>query len=224
MADRNRDGHKSKAAGGGLRRWAGRGLWVLTIGCVLLVTAFCNRTFLLVEMAKAWMVNDAVAKADAIVVLGGGMDTRPFAAAKLYHAGVAPLILYMNVKPTPAEKMGISRTEQEETRRILLSNSVPESAIQAIGTNVASTYDESNAVRVWELRSGAKSIVIVTDVFHTRRARWIFEKQLRGTGVQVHMQGVATLEYGATNWWQHEEGVIGFQNEVMKYIYYRFAH
>jgi uncharacterized SAM-binding protein YcdF (DUF218 family) len=130
----------------------------------------------------------------------------------------------MNVKLTPAEKMGISQTEQEETRRILLSNSIPESAIQAIGTNVASTYDESFAVRAWESRSGAKSIVVVTDVFHTRRARWIFEKQLRGTGIQVHMLGVATLEYGTTNWWQHEEGVIGFQNEVMKYIYYRFAH
>jgi uncharacterized SAM-binding protein YcdF (DUF218 family) len=197
---------------------------VLALGGVLAAVTYWNRTFLLTEMAKAWVVNEPVAKADAIVVLGGGVDTRPFAAAKLYHAGVAPLILYMNVKLTPAEKIGIVLPEKEETRRILLSEGVPAGAILAIGTNVASTYDESFAVRAWESRSGAKSMVIVTDVFHTRRARWVFEKQLRGTGVQVDMQGVATLAYGTTNWWKHEEGVIGFQNEVIKYIYYRFAH
>jgi uncharacterized SAM-binding protein YcdF (DUF218 family) len=224
MGDRNRDRPQSKAVGGKLRRWAWRGLWVLILGGVLAAMAYWNRAPLLTEMANAWVVNEPAAKANAIVVLGGGVDTRPFAAAKLYHAGVAPLILYMNVRLTPAEKLGIVPPEKEETRRILLSEGVPAGAIQAIGTNVASTYDESCAVRAWESRSGAKSIVIVTDVFHTRRARWVFKKQLRGTGVQVHVQGVATLAYETTNWWKHEEGVIGFQNEVIKYIYYRFAH
>jgi uncharacterized SAM-binding protein YcdF (DUF218 family) len=224
MGDRNQDRPKSKATGGRLGRWAWRGLWVLAFGGVLAVVVYWNRTFLLTEMAMAWVVNEPVAKADAIVVLGGGVDTRPFAAAKLYHAGVAPLILYMNVKLTPAEKMGIRISEKEETRRIFLSNNIPESAIQALGTNVASTYDESRAVRAWDMRNGVKSIVIVTDVFHTRRARWVFEKQLRGTGVAVHLEGVATLDYGTTNWWKHEDGVVAFQNEVVKYIYYLLAY
>ena len=26
------------------------------------------------------------------------------------------------------------------------------------------------------------------------------------------------------DWWQHEEGVIAFQNEVIKYLYYRFKY
>jgi uncharacterized SAM-binding protein YcdF (DUF218 family) len=224
MDDRNQDRPKSKATSGRLGRWAWRGILVLAFGGVLAAMAYWSRTFLLTEMAKAWVVNEPVAKADAIVVLGGGVDTRPFAAAKLYNAGVAPVILYMNVKLTPADKMGLAISEKDETQNILLSNSVPESAIQAIGTNVASTYDESRAVRAWDLRRGAKSILIVTDFFHTRRARWIFEKELKETGVQVHVQGVATLEYGIADWWKHEDGVIAFQNEIMKYIYYRFVY
>jgi uncharacterized SAM-binding protein YcdF (DUF218 family) len=196
----------------------------LTIGGLLIAAAYFNRTSLLTDAAKVWVVNDPVAKADAIVVLGGGVDTRPFTAAKLYRAGVAPLILYMNVRLSPAEKLGIVLPEGEETRRILLSSSVPAGAMLAIGTNVASTYDESLAVRSWGLSRSAKSIVIVTDVFHTRRARWVFEKQLRGTGLQVFIQGATTLDYGTTNWWQHEQGVIDFQNEVIKYFYYRLVH
>jgi uncharacterized SAM-binding protein YcdF (DUF218 family) len=218
------DRQAEPGAGRRFSRWIRRALWIFTAICLVLFTAYLNRAFLLAEMARAWVVNDPVAKADAIVVLGGGVDTRPFAAAKLYHDGVAPVILYMNVRPTPAEKLGIGMSEAEETRRILLSNNIPGSALEPIGTNVASTYDESCAVRAWESRSGAKSIVIVTDVFHTRRARWIFEKQFRGTGVQVHPQAVATLDYTTADWWRHEEGVIGFQSEVIKYIYYRFAH
>ncbi len=38
------------------------------------------------------------------------------------------------------------------------------------------------------------------------------------------LPGVETLEYSTANWWQQEEGVIAFQNEVMKYVYYRFTH
>lgn len=202
----------------------GRSLWVSAIATLALIAAYWQRDFLLLEIGKAWAVNDPACKVDAIVVLGGGEDTRPAAAASLYRAGVAPLILFMNVKPTAAEKMGIGLTEAEVTRRLLLSNGVPESAIQNIGTNVASTFDEACAVREWSVRPGMTSIEIVTDVFHTRRARWVFKKEMKGTGVQIHISGVPTLDYTINDWWKHEQGVIAFQNEVAKYIYYRLAH
>ncbi len=163
-------------------------------------------------------------EADAIVVLGGGIDTRPFAAIKLYQAKMAPKILYMNVKPTPAQKMGLYLSEAEETRRIFLGGNIPETAVEAIGTNVASTYDESRTVRAWVNQTGKHSIIIVTDIFHTRRARWIFEKQLKGTDTKIQIQGVEPLDYNADNWWQHEEGVIAFQNEVVKFAYYWIEH
>lgn len=130
----------------------------------------------------------------------------------------------MDVKLDPAEELGVNLPEAEQTRRILLSNNIPPSAMQAIGTNVASTYDESRAVRAWARQNGASSIVIVTDLFHTRRARWIFRRELRDTPVKIYIVPVKPVRYTINNWWQHEEGLIQFQNEAVKSIFYWFKY
>jgi uncharacterized SAM-binding protein YcdF (DUF218 family) len=198
--------------------------WLLACGCVLLLGGYLFRAPLLTGLADAWVVNDPVSKADAIVILGGGLENRPFAAAKLFRDGVAPHVLYMDVRLSPTEEMGITLSEREQTRRILLSNNVPETALTMIGANVASTYDESKAVRAWIETSGVKTILIATDLFHTRRARWVFDKELRGTKTVIHVVAIDPLRYRINDWWQHEEGVIAFQNEIVKYIYYRFKY
>ncbi|MBI1177181.1 hypothetical protein GC207_07045 [bacterium] len=54
----------------------------------------------------------------------------------------------------------------------------------------------------------------------TRRARWIFNRELRGTGTEIHIVPADPLRYNVTNWWQHEEGVVAFQNELIKSAYY----
>jgi uncharacterized SAM-binding protein YcdF (DUF218 family) len=206
------------------RRWLRRLAWASGIGLLLLLGGYLFRAPLLAGLADAWVVNDPVTKADAIVILGGGPENRPFAAAKLYHDGVAPMVLYTDVRPGPTAELGITLREAELTRRILLSNGVPETAMTMIGTNVASTYDESRAVRAWIEKSGAKSIIIPTDPFHTRRVRWVFSRELRDTKTQIHVVAINPVRYRAEDWWRHEEGVIAFQNEVIKYIYYRFEY
>jgi uncharacterized SAM-binding protein YcdF (DUF218 family) len=206
------------------RRWLSRIAWLLAIGGALILTGYFFRAPLLTGLAEAWVVNEPVARADAIVVLGGGVENRPFAAARLFHDGVAPRILYMDVKPGPAEELGVALSEKELTRRILLSNNVPGTALLAIGTNVASTYDESQAVRAWATQSGATSIVITTDLFHTRRARWIFHHELRDTPVKIYVVAVEPVRYKINDWWRNEEGLIQFQNEIIKSVYYWFEY
>jgi hypothetical protein len=70
----------------------------------------------------------------------------------------------------------------------------------------------------------AKSVLIPTDLFHTRRVRWLFRKQLNGTGAQVHVHAITPKEYAASNWWRHEEGLIAFDTETLKYLYYRLKY
>jgi uncharacterized SAM-binding protein YcdF (DUF218 family) len=186
--------------------------------------AYAFRAPLLTDAAQAWVVNDPTAKADAIVILGGGLENRPFAAAKLFHDGVAPRILYMNVRLNPAEEMGITPAESDVTRRILLKQGVPEAAMTMIGSNVSSTFDESKAVHAWMEKNRVKSIVITTDLFHTRRVRWLFEKELKDNKANIHVVAVDARRYKISDWWKHEEGVIAFQNEFIKFLYYRIKY
>jgi uncharacterized SAM-binding protein YcdF (DUF218 family) len=194
---------------------------LLAFGCVLLLACYVFRAPLLTGVARAWMVDEPTTKADAIVILGGGLENRPFAAARLFHDGVASRILYMDVRHSPAEEMGITMSEGEVTHRILLSKGVPEKAMTMIGNGVTSTHDESKAVEAWMEKNGARSIIIPTDLFHTRRVRWVFTKELRRFKPEIHVVAVASRRYKADDWWQHEEGLIALETELVKYAYYR---
>ena len=93
-----------------------------------------------------------------------------------------------------------------------------------LGQDVSSTYDEARALGDWARSSGARSLIIPTDKFTTRRIRWIFRRQLGPMGVRVMVQAVEQPEYKADEWWHSQNGLIEFQNEVIKYVYYRFKY
>ena len=191
-------------------------VWLAHWRCWLLGAAWLLRAPLLTGLAKTWVVDEPLEKADAIVILGSRPDLRAIEAARLYHQGLAPKILYMDVKLSPSSEIGIIPSEREQTRRLLLSNNVPESALTAIGNSVSSTYDVSLAVRDWTARTSLHSIIIPTDLSHTRRARWVFRKELSELDAQVRVHAIQPKEYSVSNWWQHEEGLIAFQNEFLE--------
>ena len=200
--------------------WWRRLFWLLAL-CSLFAALFLFRVPLLTGAAQAWIVDEPLQKADAIVVLGGGMETRPFEAAKLYHAGLAPKILLLNTRLSPTEELGITKTHTQIANEILLKNGVPKTSIVTIGEGVASTHDESIAVREWVLNNRPKRLIIPTDLFHTRRVHWLFGRVVKTNEVTISIKAINPREYAASNWWRHEEGLISFQNEVLKYAYYR---
>jgi len=164
------------------------------------------------------MVNDPPAKADAIVVLGGGANFRSFEAVRLYQAGWAPLVLVMNSELRATDRAGLTIPEAELVRRILLSNAVPAAAIQILGTNLASTHDEALTLKEWSNNSHAASFLIPTGPFHSRRVRWAFRKVFRDVPARLTVTSINPEE--CQNWWQHEKVLIDFQNEVVKFGYY----
>ena len=195
----------------------------LFLGAVLL-TAWLFRTPLLRSAAHAWIVNQPLAHAEAIVVLGGGLDTRPAEAARLYHLGLAPKILVLNPRLSAAAELGLEPTEGDLARQILLKKDVPPAAIVTPPNYVTNSFDEAITVRNWARQTGARRVIIPTDIFHTRRVRWLYGRELRGTGLRVQVEGVPVRDYSADDWWHHEQGLIAFQNEVLKYAFYRLKY
>ncbi len=196
--------------------------------CLLTSGVYAFRAPLLRSAARAWIVNDPVAKADAIVVLGGGLEYRPFAAARLYTNGCAKTILIAQPKLSPTEELGLRPAEHVIAREVLLKLGVPAEAIQFLGTNVSSTRDEATALKSWAAEHHAQSIIIPTDIFPSRRTRWIFRKLLSEPSqvapLSVHIIAIDQPRYTRTNWWMHEDGVISFQNEVVKSVYYHLKY
>ena len=190
--------------------------FLLSAFCFLL----CFPRSLLTGLANAWIVNETPEKADAIVVLGGGMQYRPFAAAGLFKKGFAPKVLIMDAKTSPTGEMGITQPERSIAFRILKESGVPENAIETVGREVGSTYDEALAVRQWAKANGAKRLLIATEIFHTRRVRWLFRKVMKHEQVDIRIVAVEPPEYGANNWWKRELGLINFQNEWVKLPFY----
>jgi uncharacterized SAM-binding protein YcdF (DUF218 family) len=203
------------------RRFLVRALrWLLVVG-VLAVLAWVFRVALLTQFAEAWIVDEKVQRADAIVVLGGGVSSRPGEAARLYHEGYASRLLVMvsGTKPPGEEALPVAPDKEA-----LLGNGVPENAVVTLSERVTSTYDEAKAVYAWAATSGVKRVIIPSDMFHTRRMHWIFQKTLRPLHIDVIVTSIPSKRYSTSNWWKSEDGFLTFNNEVIKLIYYRLNY
>lgn len=133
-------------------------------------------------------------------------------------------MLVVRIQLSPADELGVTEAETDSIRKVLLKKGVPETALVLIGTNISNTFEESQAVRDWAARTGARRVIIPTDIFHTHRAHWLFQRMIEGTPTKPLVTAVNPPEYTATNWWQTEQGQIAFQNEVVKHLFYRLKY
>jgi hypothetical protein len=131
----------------------------LLIG-IISASIWFNREALLRLLAKQWIVSDNISPADAVVILGGGVDTRPFAAAEDYRNGLARKILVANVPLSKVVTLGVSPSHTDINRRVMIKLGVPESDIETFGTALSSTYDEAGALREWAIRTHARSVIV----------------------------------------------------------------
>ena len=191
---------------------------------VLGMSAWLAREPLLRGAADLWIVSDDVTQADVVVVLGGQIEVRPFAAADLYRRGIVKKVLVSDNQIDRAAAIGAAQGHTESNRRVLLKLGVPESAIETFGRANKSTNDEAAALREWIERHGASSIIIPTEVFAARRVRWMFDRELAGQGVRILVSSYEPGQYSRAEWWKTAAGLIAFQNEVVKYVYYRLRY
>ena len=197
-------------------------LKAVTCFVVLLASLIIFHAPLLAGLATLWIVDEPLTKADAIVVLGGGLQTRPFVAAKLYQDGLAPKVVVMNIEARNTEEISVTQPETSILKQVLIKRGVPEQALVFIGNGVSSTYEESLALRDWVRSSKARRLIVPTEPFHTRRVNWLFEKMLNqgADPVEVLVTSTKPVSSASDNWWQTERSLIEFQNEVIKSLYY----
>src|SRR5262249_44352937 len=148
----------------------------LALTFILGLAAWVGRAPLLRTAAELWIVSDQPATADAVAILGGGLEHRPFAAAEYYKQGLVEKVLVSNIGSSRAERLGVLQSHVEANRKVLLTLGVPETAIEVFGSGLSNTYEEALALRDWAARAGARSIIVPTEIFPARRVRWMLHR------------------------------------------------
>jgi hypothetical protein len=107
---------------------------------------------------------------------------------------------------------------------VLLKLGLPEAAIGSFGQGNESTDDEAVALRRWATEHGISRIIIPTEFFFTRRVWWIFNREFAGSTVHLEIAAFEPSKYSRADWWKNNAGIIDFQNEFMKYLFYRIKY
>ena len=99
-------------------------------------------------------------------------------------------------------------------------------AIAFDDSKVTSTYMEAERLKAWIENSPdpIRSVIVVSDPFHMRRARWIYRKVF-GNQIQLQMAPVPfDLTPYQRAWWKDVESRKYVQEEYTKFIYYLFRY
>jgi uncharacterized SAM-binding protein YcdF (DUF218 family) len=179
--------------------------------------AWLEREALLRSLTDLWIVSDPITRGDAVVVLGGGLEYRPFVAADLYKKGLVSKVLVSRV---PEGHIGALLGHTELNRRALLRLGVPDAAIEMFGTENRNTEDEVLALKDWAEQNAASVLIVPSEIFAARRVRWIFNREFHGIAVRIEVPSFEE-DFTRAAWWKTKAGLIAFQTEVLKYIYYR---
>jgi uncharacterized SAM-binding protein YcdF (DUF218 family) len=182
---------------------------------VLGIAGLCHE-YIFRQAARFWVVSDPVDHADAVVVLGGGLDVRPQAAAELFRNGTASEVL------VPRSQYDGGR-EARLMCDVLVRAGVPLTSITEFQIDQHSTYGEAIATAKLASKRGFKALLIPTDLFPTRRTLWIFRRAL-GPNTVVGILPLKPPHYSAEDWWRHDAGVRSFLSEIVKYVYYRAVY
>lgn len=160
--------------------------------------------------------SDKIVNSDAAVVLGGGSIHRVRFGASLYNRGfIKKLIVYRNIR-TRQFMAGASRSTVVEAKRLgmrsrdLIHEDKPET-----------TIDEANNLKRILPRIGYHSIIVVTDGYHIRRARIIFDDVFRNSSIKILFHSSGTVAFDPNRWWEKS---VSTSNLISEYFSIGFLY
>jgi uncharacterized SAM-binding protein YcdF (DUF218 family) len=187
---------------------------LIVVGMASIFVAFHD--LILSSIGDYLVINDELYPADVIHVIAGE-DYRTDYAIWLYQQGKAKEIFFTGGWcDTHHYKHGQHGLERA------LAQGVPADAIAYNDTPVMSTFDEVLLLKDYldESPTPIRSIIVVSDPFHMRRARWTYRRVL-GKDIEVRMAPVPLEQTPYQKmWWEEYKSREYVKDEYKKLIYY----
>jgi uncharacterized SAM-binding protein YcdF (DUF218 family) len=188
-------------------------LLTLLVFLALVAFFYVLRHPLMRVAGQLWMVNDPVAQADAIILLGDDnySGDRAAHAADLYRMGLAPIVVASGRYLRPYAAIA------DMQERDLESHGVPAASIVKFPHRAGNTREEAETLTGLITSRGWKRLLVVTSNYHARRARFIYERVLPA-GVSVHVSSAHDSEFDPSRWWETRVGQKLFFDEAVGFV------
>lgn len=188
-------------------------LWkvlVLTTFLLVVGVVYLLRSPLLRATAGLLVVDEALAPADAIIVLGDDnyAGDRARHAAKLYRDRWAPRVVASGHYIRPYASIA------ELIRRDLVENGVADAHVVVASSHAHNTREEAFEMRRLIRAQRWRRVIVVTSTFHTRRARYIFRRVL-DSDTELLVSAAEDSDFPLANWWESRGAIKLFLREVL---------
>lgn len=181
---------------------------------LIAIVASTGIVLLLASKAGDFLIVDDPRPSDVILVLAGETENRPERALSLLRAGYSQKI----VLDVPAGVKIYGFTQTDLAQRYV--HDLPEAA-QITICQIAglSTKDESKEAEKCMAGTGARSVLIVTADFHTRRALEIFKRQV--PEYEYSTAAATNRQHFGARWWTHREWAKTLLDEWMRLLWWK---
>ena len=189
------------------------GLILLALVVALIVSA----AIIFLRVGRWLILEDPLDKAQAIVVLSGGMPMRAKEAARLYNAAYAPQVWLTRANQPAAslQEMHIAYIGEEFfNSRVLMHEGVPSIAIHVLEPSIDNTADEIRVIAAELEREKGAAVIIVTTKAHTRRVRALW-KELSGGRGRAIVRAASSDPFDPDHWWRTTGDALDVLREVL---------
>ncbi len=172
-----------------------------------------------------WLdVGEAPVCADHVFVLPGDETYRPITAAAVFKAGLAENVLIPETDANADVRDGLKPQTADVLRRILLHRGIPRDKVLCLTGASRTTFEDATALSAYLETRPDDRVIVVTNAYHTRRARFIFRRVMGDTADRLQFVAAPNPGFAEKTWWQNRSSANAVLSENVKLGFYLFRY
>lgn len=190
------------------------------ISLLILGLMWASHVYLLRAMANGLDVTEPNFPTDYVVVLPGGPESRTFAAVVILREGLSEKVAILRNPESSAVREGLSLATHELTQRIFQKRGIADDRMVFLDGDSRTTHSDLELIGSIFATDPDATITIVTNRYHTRRARWTAQSIYGPKMDQFSFVGAPTDAFVWDAWWESPLGLELILAEYLKLGYY----
>ena len=178
--------------------------------------------------ARFLLVKDEIQKTDCIVPLRGEDYFRFRKAVELFNSGYSKeLVVSIISEESVQTKYNMDRkifgwdrlSERELALKYFQYFGKDAEGVNFTDVKIISTLEEAVATKQWMHRKAFRSLILVTNGYHMRRALLLFKLVFKGSGIKIYHATAETEIYDPQHWWRKTRDAKAMITEYVSLCY-----